>query len=616
MRICIGTSGMKKAHQCLVSLLMTTLLGLLPLHLLGQSLSASVSRNPVGVDEQFQVTFTFNGNLNSFTPPSFGDFIVLSGPNQSNSIQIINGSYSQSTSYSYILQPKKTGTFKIGSGVAVSGGKNFPSNPISLNVIASNNKNQQNNSNNVSTGNVFIRVSLDKRTVYKGEAVVATFKLYTNVQVVNYTVSKMPSFTGFWSQDIEMPKQMTLYNENYNGTPYQVGEIKKVVLYPQQSGTLTIEQMTGECIARVKVNRNRSNNPFDIFNDPFFNDPFFGSGGVREVAYAIKSEPVKLTVKDLPTGAPTGFSGAVGEFSMESLVDREKLKTNDALNIRVKISGNGNLKLIESPLNQIPQEFESYDPKINDAISTTARGANGTRTFEHLLIPRVPGDYELGPVLFHYFNPQKETYVTLSSPPIKIKVEKGKGDISPMTSGSVKSDFKIIGRDIKFIKPLSGPLSLNPLGSFGTWLYYPVSLLPLAIMLGLAIWKRKQLAIRSDFAAYKSKMATNMAIKRMKIAHSHLEKHNYSSFYEETGKALWNYLSDKLRIPVSELNNEYVMLQLRQAGVTEQTSNAFQKLISDCEFARFAGGTDFSDPMHIYNQTIKTITDAEKELAS
>jgi len=588
-----------------------------PIVVNGQSLTASVSRNPIGLDEQFQLTFTFTGNLSSFTPPPLNDFMVLSGPNQTNSIQIINGSYSQSISYSYILQPKKQGTFKIGAGTANSGGKSFQSNPISISVTASSNRNQQQqNQNNISSGSIFIRVSLDKRNVYKGEAVVATFKLYTNVQVVNYSITKMPSFTGFWSQDVEMPKQMTLYNENYNGTPYQVGEIKKVVLYPQQTGTLTIDQMIGECIARVKVNRNRSNNPFDIFNDPFFSDPCFGSGGVREVAYSIKSDPVKITVNELPSGAPIGFNGAVGDFSMESIVDREKLKTNDALNVRVKISGNGNLKLIETPFKDIPQEFESYDPKVNDAISTTARGSSGTKTFEHLLIPRVPGDFEIAPIRFHYFNPEKKEYITLTSPSFKISVEKGKGDHSPATAGNTKADFKIIGRDIKFIKPLSGSLTLNNVGISGTWFHSPLSLLPIAVMIGMAMWKRKQLALRSDVASYKSKTANSMAIKRMKLAHSFLEKRDIKSFYEETGKAIWSYLSDKLQIPASELNKEHVVEQLRLSGVSDETSKMIQQLISDCEYARFAGANEQTDPSAIYDQTIKTITDADKELAS
>lgn len=374
--------------------------------------------------------------------------------------------------------------------------------------------------------------------------------------------------------------------------------------------------MIGECIARVKVNRNRSNNPFDIFNDPFFSDPFFGSGSVREVSYSIKSDPVKITVNELPNGAPTGFNGAVGDFSMESIVDRQELKTNDALNVRVKISGIGNLKLIETPFKKIPQEFESYDPKVNDAITTTARGSSGTKTFEHLLIPRVPGDFEIAPIQFHYFNPEKKAYITLSSPPFKINVQKGKGDHSPAVVGNTKADFKIIGRDIKFIKPLSGSLTLSNIGLTGSWVYYPLSLLPIALMFGMAFWKRKQLAIRSDLALYKSKTANSMAIKRLKLAHSYLEKKDHRSFYEETGKALWTYLSDKLQIPASELNKEHVLEQLRQSGVSDETSKTIQQLIIDCEYARFAGASDMTDPSAIYDKTIKTITDAEKELAS
>ncbi|MFN5325392.1 MAG: BatD family protein [Bacteroidota bacterium] len=584
-----------------------------------QSLSASVNRNPVALGEQFQITFTLNGSGNTFTPPAMNEFLVLSGPNQSTSMQIVNGSFSQSVSYSYILQAKKTGTFKIGPGTVNSGGKIIQSNPITINVVAgsqSQGGQQQNNQGNISSGSVFIRVSVDKKSVYKGEAVVATFKLYTNVQVVNYSISKMPSYAGFWSQDMEMPKQMTLYNENVNGTPYQVGEIKKVVLYPQQSGILTIDQMAGECVARVRVNRNRSNNPFDIFNDPFFSDPFFGSGGVRDVPYAIKSDPVKITVKELPSGAPAGFNGAVGEFSLETLLDREKVKTNDAVNLRIKLTGRGNLKLIESPFSTIPEEFESYDPKVGDQISIGSRGATGTRTFEHLLIPRVPGNYQLGPIDFAYFNPETEAYVSLSSPPIKLEVEKGKGDTSPIVSSGGKSDFRIIGRDIKYIKASSGKIEKAHQRFFGTWYFYLLTLVPITAMIALAITKRKQIAMKSDAVGYKSRRANAMAIKRMKEAERNMMQGENGKFYEETGKAIWTYLSDRLRIPVSELSNEHVVAELKKAGATDSTADSFKLLLETCEFARFAGASPSTEPKLIYDQTIKLITDAEKELAS
>ncbi|MFM2190072.1 MAG: hypothetical protein RL491_458, partial [Bacteroidota bacterium] len=256
--------GLKNYDKVLFMLFIMLTMMFKPVESNGQSLTASVNRNTIGLDEQFQATFTLNVSASTFTPPNFSDFIVLSGPNQSTNTQIINGAFSQSVSYSYILQPKKTGTFKIGPASINSGGKNIQSNVVTITVTAGGqgNKGGQSQGGNVSSGSVFIRVSVDKKQVYKGEAVVATFKLYANVPVVNYTVNKMPSFSGFWSQDIEMPKQMNMYQENVNGTPFQVGEIKKVVLYPQQSGTLTIDQMLGECVARIRVNRNRSNNPF------------------------------------------------------------------------------------------------------------------------------------------------------------------------------------------------------------------------------------------------------------------------------------------------------------------------------------------------------------------
>ncbi|MFM7177068.1 MAG: BatD family protein [Bacteroidota bacterium] len=606
-------------HALFMLFVMLSLIGT-PVDSYGQSLTASVNRNNVGVDEQFQATFTLNGSASSFTPPNFSDFMVLSGPNQSTSMQIINGAFSQSVSYSYILQPKKTGTFKIGPASINSGGKNIQSNVVTITVTAGGQSNQggqggQSQGGNVSSGSVFIRVSVDKKQVYKGEAVVATFKLYANVPVVNYTVNKMPSFSGFWSQDIEMPKQMNMYQENVNGTPFQVGEIKKVVLYPQQSGTLTIDQMLGECVARIRVNRNRSNNPFDIFNDPFFNDPFFGSGGVRDVPYSIKSDPIKITVKDLPSGAPASFKGAVGDFSMETILDREKIKSNDAVNLRVKINGKGNLKLIESPVGEIPSDIESYEPKIQDNISTNAKGSAGTRTFEHLLIPRIPGNFDLGKVEFTYFNPEKSTYITLSSPTLKLQVEKGKGDGSAVAASGGKNDFRILGRDIRFIKTGDAVLSQGRSSFYGSWTFYLLAILPLGAMVFLGVFKRKQIRLRADAVAYRSKQANSMAIKRLKTAEKLLDKNELNGFYEETGKAIWTYLSDKLGIQTAELNKEQVVSALQNSGATTELSNAIIRILDTCEFARYAGSAAGTNPRSIYEETVKTITDAEKELA-
>ena len=300
-------------------------------NIFAQSLSASIDRNPVGAGEQFQVTFTLNASGSNFQGPSFSEFNVLAGPSTSTSMNIINGSVSQSQSYTYFLQAKNEGTFKIGSAYVACNGKKLESPPFTITVTKGNPKQQsqqqgqqgqqQSNDANggLSSNDVFLRASVDKTTVFRGEGIVVTYKLYTKVQLVNYAISKAPSLNGFWSQDIQMPSQLNLKSETLNGVQYGVGEIKKVVLFPQQSGTLTLDPMEGECIARIKAKSQRSNNPFDMLNDPFFNDPFFGRG-VRDVKVAVKSESVKINVKELPDNAPASFTGSVGKFSFEAII--------------------------------------------------------------------------------------------------------------------------------------------------------------------------------------------------------------------------------------------------------------------------------------------------------
>lgn len=327
-------------------LLMTTL------QVAAQSFTASVSKNPVGVNEQFQLSFTLNSSGSTFKAPPLNDFMVLSGPNQSTSMQFINGSMSQSFTLSYILQPKKEGTFKIESASIEAGGKMVLSNPISVTVNkgsggSAQGGQQDDNKTNISSKNIFIRVSVDKTNVYRGEAIVATYKIYTNVQLLNYSINKVPALNGFWSQDMQLPAQLQLRAETYNGVNYQVGDIKKVVLFPQQSGTLTLDPMEGECIARIQVKRNRSGSPFDIFNDPFFNDPFFGSGGIRDVKFAVKSDPVKITVRELPPNAPASFNGAVGKYSLDGTIDKTNPKANDAVTFKIKLTEKEILSLLK-----------------------------------------------------------------------------------------------------------------------------------------------------------------------------------------------------------------------------------------------------------------------------
>lgn len=587
-----------------------------------QKLTASVNRNPVSLNDRFQLSYEVNDKGNNFRPPSLADFNILSGPNQSTSMQFINGSMSQSLTFSYILQPKKEGVFKIEPATIEAGGKIILSNIVTVNVSkASGQSSQQGAGNddektNISSKNIFFKVSVDKTNVYRGEAIVATYKLYTNVQVVNYGINKVPAFNGFWSQDMEMPQQLSLdRTEVINGITYRVGEIKKVVLFPQQSGTLTLEPMEGECIARIQVKRNKTGSPFDIFNDPFFNDPFSGFGGIRDVKFAVKSDPVKINVKELPANAPASFNGAVGRYTLEGTLDKTKLKANDAVTFRLKLSGRGNIKLTEAPVFELSPDIEKYDPEVTDNITVNERGASGTRVFEYLMVPRHQGDYEFGPVTFSYFDLDKKSYVTLSTPSYKLNVERGK-DGGSATTASGKEDFQLLGRDIRFIKTTIPEFRTVRDDFYGTLMFWLLVLLPFFGVIAMVWYRRHLIATNSDLAQVKSRGATKMARKRLDVASKFLKAGNQNGFYEEINKAIWGYLSDKLRIPVASLSKDVAIGSLKQKGVSDETNNKIVSIIDYCEFARFARMEGQNSPEQIYQDTLAAITKIEDELKS
>ncbi len=584
-----------------------------------QKLSASVNRNPVGLNEQFQLSFELNGNGSNFRPPSLTDFLVLSGPNQSTSMQFINGSMSQSVTFSYILQPKAEGTFRIEPATVESGGKVILSNMINLSVTKGSSQGaqggqSQDDKTNISSKNIFFRVSVDKTNVYRGEAIVATYKLYTNVTVINYGINKVPSFNGFWSQDIQMPQQLSLTKtEVINGVTYRVGEIKKVVLFPQQSGALTLEPMEGECIARIQVKRNRTGGPFDIFNDPFFNDPFSGFGGIRDVKFAVKSDPVKITVRELPPNPPPSFNGAVGRYTFEGSLDKTKMKANDAVSLKLKLSGKGNIKLAEAPEFELSPDIEKYDPEVSDNISVNERGASGSRTFEYLLIPRHQGKYEIGPVTFSYFDLDKKSYVTLTTKQYKLDVERGV-EGGPATALSGKADFQVLGRDIRFIKTGIPDFKNGSNEFYGSLFFWLLVTLPVAGFGGLVWYRKYQAANNADIAMVKSRKATRMARKRLGTANDLLKSGNHAGFYDETHKATWGYISDKLRIPVALLTRDATVEALKKGGVSEVASASLLSILDYCEYARFARMENSKKPEQVYQEAVSVITKIEDEL--
>ena len=582
--------------------------------LFAQSFTANVAKNTVVVGEQFQVSFNIEGNAKNFSPPSFEDFNLLGGPYQSNQTSWVNGVVTQSTGLTYLLQAKKEGKFTIGAATIESNGKRLSTNPITITVVKAGNQSQGNQGGSdgggVSPKNVFLKATADKTNVYRGEAITVTYKLYFNVNVYNYNLDKAPSFTGFFNQDIKMPEQPVIFNENINGVQYKVAVLKKVILFPQQSGNLTIDEMKGECIARVQVKSKRNlNDPFDVFNDPFF------GGGVQDVKVNIKSDPMRVTVKDLPAGAPQSFKGAVGNFVMDAYLDKNEVKANDAVNLKVKIGGKGNLKLLENPDINLPPQIETYDPKVNENIAVNDGGTSGSKTYEYLMIPRTEGNYEIPEIEFTYFDLGKKNYVTLSSGKLNLKVVKGDGSVATVVEANRinKSDVAVLGNDIRYIKTNNVVFSPSANKFYHSIMFYILCILPFLLVGGAIVYAQQQKALNSNALLVKSKGATKLANKRLSLARRFMNENKQNEFYEEIYKALNGYLSDKLAIPFADLTKENASVKLFSRAVSNDTIAKLISTLDMCELARFAPAAATS-PQQVYNDAVSIITKIESEI--
>lgn len=590
------------------------------------------ANNTVGVGEQFALTFSINAEGSGFAGPIIKNFSVLAGPNvsSSSSIQIINGNVKQSVNYSYTyyLQAETEGTFTIPPASISVGGKRYVSNALSIHVVKGSKRpqyNQPGRSNSrqyqnvpdqepatgASSNDLFLKAFVDKKSPCQGEQVIITYKIYTKISISQFVINKLSSYTGFWSQDLmkenEKPKQ---YTETVNGEKYMVAEIRKVALFPQKTGKLSIAPLEIEVLAQVQ-NRahHRSNDPF--FDNLF--DDFFGST-VSNVKKTLRSNSVSVDVKPLPlAGKPAGYQGAVGNFTLKSEIDKTTVKANEAVTLKLSISGNGNLKLIDKLNVQLPPDFETYDPKTSENISSGSGGISGTKTFEYLMIPRNAGQYKIKPVEFSYFDLSKNKYITLSSPEFSINVTKGDGNQGTSVYNS-QEDIKYVGNDIRFIK--NQPFKLSKIDSyfFGSPLFYIILFIPfLLFILFVIIWKN-EIKKRSNVLMMKNRRATKVATARLKKAMEFLKRKETDGFYNEISNALWGYLSDKFAIPLSELSIDSVNMALSEKNVKEEIIKQFIATLNDCEFARFAPGDSTGAMEGIYKEAMDVILKIEREL--
>ncbi|RPH32541.1 MAG: protein BatD [Bacteroidales bacterium] len=571
----------------------------------------------VAVGEQFRLTYSINKQPTSLTPPEIKNFEILAGPSSSHStsVQVINGRVSQSEtiSYTYILEANKEGKFTIDPAVAVVGNQELKSNTITIEVIKQNNSAQQQQQgqggeqqeqeqarDDLPNSELFVSVDVNRRSVYLGEPIVATLKIYTVVTLANFEDSKFPPFNGFWSQEIETTPNIEFQRENVNGRLYNVGIIKKYLLFPQKNKNLEIDPFELVVLYQKRSNRSQS-----IFDD------FFGS--VETYRKKLVSKPITINVMDLPSNAPETFKGGVGSFKLEPTLDKKTVKTNEAITLKIKISGSGNIKLIDSPKVEFPEGFEVYDPKTTDKITTTANGASGYKLFEYVAIPRSPGNFTIPPIEFTYFDPSKAQYVTLKSEEYNVRVSSDGADSGTVSVyGYGKEDIKFIGKDIRFIK--TGKLGIKPYSTFffGSLMFY-LTIIFLLLCFGAATYymgkHQKEL---SDIRLIKNKKANKVARKRLLIAESHLKTNSRDLFFEEIHKAMWGYLSDKLSIPVSNLTSDNARIELKAKEIDDIDIEEFMRIISVCEYARFSPATDDSEMNSLFNSAHQLIMKLEQ----
>jgi len=585
---------------------------------------ASATKTAVSEGERFQVTYTLhNAQGTRLSPPNFRDFTVLMGPSMSQSTQIMNGAMSQQISYSYVLQASKKGTYTIGPATITVNGNPLQSNSLTINVLEPSQAEKQQReqakqeerslsqqAQDVISGNLFVTLSVNKSSVFVGEQIVATYKIYVHpeLNVQNLTPKKEPSFNGFWTQQIDLGN-VQWQNETYKGKNFRVAVIKKVILLPQQSGKLEIEPYLFDCIARLRVQGQQQRRRHSIFDD-FFDDPFFSGGSYKDFPYVASSSREFINVKPLPKPQPEDFNGGVGKITLDAWVDKPKTKAGEPISLKVKIGGSGNLKLIEPMEMKFPPDFEVYDPKIADNVIVSASGITGNKVFEYLLIPKHEGEYKIDPVKFSYFDLEKKAYVSLSSKEFNITVSKGDGTESSVISGIQKEDIKFLGKDIRFIKS-EKILTGNGKRLFGSSGFIIATILPLFLFFILIFYKKRRDELVSNEKLLKNRRATKVARKRLASAKKYLTAKDRNKFYEEIEKALWYYVSDKLSIPVAELTKDSASQALEKKNISADIINEYLNTIDQSEFARFAPVYEENGMDDTYNNAVKVITELE-----
>lgn len=574
----------------------------------------------VSTGEMFRVEFIItNGKPDSdtFVAPDFAGLDVLAGPttSQARSYQNINGVASHTSTFTitYVVTAQNAGNLTIGSASVEVDGKSYKTKATPIEVVEQSRKQEQEAAaqqgsavnNQIAQDDILLRLNLSRSAVYKGEPIRASLTLYTRAGIAGFEDVKLPSFNGFWSQELPTDNYQAK-RETLDGKVYDSQIIKEWLLYPQQSGTLSIEPADITAVAQVVMRTNRNF------------DPFFGGGAeVYNVKRKLTTGQVNVAVKDLPAGAPASFNGAVGKFTMSATQPSTQLKANSAATYTVKISGTGNLTFLQTPKLTLPSSFELYNVRQTESIQTSVNGTSGYKQFEYPFIARAEGEYDIEPIEFTFFSPEKEGYVTLSTDALKVNVapDGAAGAVTPqqIITGTSKEGVRQLGSDIRFIKLGKAQLSSSVAPLMMSSTYFMLLALIVVLFVGLYLLLGKMIKDSKNTVLLRNRRANKVAVQRFRQAEKYMREMNRHAFYEEMLRALWGYMSDKLNIPVSNLTKEGIREELQRRGCPQQDAQHFTEIITRCDEAQYSPA-EWVQMNDVYAEGVRIISRIEQAI--
>jgi hypothetical protein len=583
----------KHLHTCLV----LAFVFLFSAQLLAQAVYVQVSSKKVQVGVPFECALVITVGANSYSSPGFKDFEVVSGPFESRMTQNVNGVVSSQITLSWGLVARKEGKFTIGPAIVNAGNQKYETTPVTIEVTkgAPSQGSEANAGVSVNDGDLFIKTIPTKTKLYVGEQLTVTHKLFSRLSLVGMKKYDAPVFDGFWTKKLDVPS--SAIQENIDGVVYLTAEIEKHLLYANSPGKKVIQSIQPIYVVRKISNKKPRS----------FWEQFLGGQQYEDIESKAKSNAITIEVLPLPEdGKPANFNGAVGKLNYKVETNTQSLKANEALNLKITISGTGNFPLMDAPKLNLPESFETYDPKV-------AENGN-SKTFDYLIIPRQEGEFILKDLDFSYFNTDSKRYSTLPAPELKITVLPPDPNSTGAQVFTPQNQVKETENDIRYIKKGNFDLAKSDTEFFNSPGHLAGVFAPILALGALLIVRRKHIQANSNIVLVKERKAAKVARKQLSNAEKLMQQNKKDEFYTEILTAINSYLSNKLNIPVSELSRDNIQKALLQKHADGNYILKVLSAIETSEYAKYAPGAVSGDLNTVYNDTVNLVTELEEQL--